>query len=119
MTFRADQYGTGSADTLVELATLEHPAWEDPIRVVNHPREGFTLTRTVDLEEQVFIAYPFSLVWPDRNPDQPFSGARFMINNVLATDGTDEPLVLAALFVVTWTRAMESPAPEGGRPARG
>jgi len=29
------------------------------------------------------------------------------------------PLVLAALFVVTWTRAMESPAPEGGRPARG
>ena len=28
-------------------------------------------------------------------------------------------LVLAALFVVTWTRAMESPAPEGGRPARG
>lgn len=97
MTFRADQYGTGSADALVELATLEHPAWGDPIRVVNHPREGFTLTRTVDLEEQVFIAYPFSLVWPDRNPEQPFAGARFMINNVVATDGSDEPLVLAAL----------------------
>lgn len=101
MTFRADQYGTGAADALVELATLEHPSWSDPIRVVNHPKEGFTLTRTVGegeaAEEQTFIAYPFALVWPDRNPDQPFAGARFMIGNVVATDGTDEPLVLAAL----------------------
>lgn len=99
--FRQDQYGTGSTDALVELATLEHPAWDAPIRVVSHPRERFTLTRTVGVGEgaevQTFIAYPFALVWPDRNPEQPFAGARFMINNVVATDGSDEPLVLAAL----------------------
>jgi len=29
------------------------------------------------------------------------------------------PLVLTGLFVVLWRRAMESPAPDGGRPARG
>lgn len=99
--FREDQYGPGATDALVELATLEHSSWDAPIRVVNHPKEGFTLTRTVGegeaAEEQTFIAYPFALVWPDRNPEQPFAGARFMINNVVATDGSDEPLVLAAL----------------------
>lgn len=95
--FREAQYGRGAADVVVELATLEHPAFDAPIRVVNYPREGFTLERTIGAEDQSFIAYPFSLTWPDRNPDQPFAGARFTINNVVATDGTDEPLVLAAL----------------------
>lgn len=99
--FREGQYGSGTGDVVVELATLEHDSWEEPIRVVNFPREGFTLVRTMgvgeDAEEQTFVAYPFALTWPDRNPDQPFAGARFTINNVVAQDGSDEPLVLAAL----------------------
>jgi len=97
MTLRSDQYGTGSADAVVELATLEHPSWDAPIRVVNHPKEGFSLSRLVGEETETFHAYPFALMWPDRNPDQPFAGARFSINNVVAQDGSDEPLVLAAL----------------------
>lgn len=91
--FRAAQYGPGSADILVELATLEHAAWVDPIRVVNHPQEGFTLVSLT----RTFIAYPFALSWPDHDPDQPFGSARFSINNVVAQDGSAEPLVLAAL----------------------
>lgn len=91
--FQAAVRGDGSSQILVELATLEHPSWAAPIRVVNVAEEGY---RLISLERE-FIAYPFGLVWPERNPDAAFSGAQFVINNVVAQDGTDEPLVLAAL----------------------
>lgn len=85
--------GDGSADILVELVTLEHPAFDAPIHVCNVAEEGYSLTS----KGRVFIAYPFALAWPEKDPDNPFSGAKFTINNVVAQDGTDEPLVLAAL----------------------
>lgn len=83
----------GSPDVVCELVTLEHDSFEAPIRAVNSLEEGFVLTSNGD----DYIAYPFSLSWPSQDPDQPFAGAKFSINNVVATDGTDEPLVLAAL----------------------
>lgn len=85
--------GDGSAEILVELATLDHPSWDDPIRVVNVAEEGYRLIS----QDREFIAYPFSPTWPEAGPDNAFAGAGFTINNVVAQDGTDEPLVLAAL----------------------
>jgi hypothetical protein len=91
--FQASVRGDGSAEILVELATLEHDDWAAPIHVVNVAEEGY---RLISLGRE-FIAYPFGVAWPERNPDSPFAGASFTINNVVAQDGTDEPLVLAAL----------------------
>lgn len=91
--FHAAVKGDGSADIIVELATLEHESWDAPVYVVNVAEEGY---RLVSLERE-FIAYPFDLSWPARDPDNPFGGARFTIGNVVAQDGSDEPLVLAAL----------------------
>ena len=85
--------GDGSAEITVELATIEHPDWDDPIRVVNLAEEGYNLVSL----GRTFIAYPFELSWPARDPDSPFEGGQFRINNIVARDGTDEPLVLAAL----------------------
>ncbi|MCY1649069.1 hypothetical protein OVA11_19015 [Caulobacter sp. SL161] len=85
--------GDGSSDILVELVTLEHPTFDAPIYVCNVAEEGYRLTS----QEREFIAYPFALSWPENGPDNPFSGAKFTINNVVAQDGTDEPLLLAAL----------------------
>ncbi|MDP1738919.1 MAG: DUF1833 family protein [Caulobacter sp.] len=94
---RESLYAPGSAEIVVELATLDHPSWVDPIRVVNYPVHGFELVSTVEAVARTFIAYPFALTWPARDPDQPFAGARFAISNVIAQDGSDDPLVLAAL----------------------
>lgn len=85
--------GPGSAEIPIELATLEHPSWSEPIRVCNYPEEGFSL----ESRGETFHAYPFALTMPARDPDGPFAGAGFRINNVVAQDGTNEPLVLSAL----------------------
>lgn len=91
--FHAAVKGDGSADIIAELVTLEHPSWDAPIHVVNIAEEGYRLTSL----GREFIAYPFGLSWPAHDPDKPFAGAQFTIGNVVAQDGTDEPLVLAAL----------------------
>ncbi len=85
--------GDGSAEILVELATLDHATWDQPIRVVNVAEEGYRLIS----QDREFIAYPFSPTWPEAGPDNAFAGARFSINNVVAQDGSDDPVVLAAL----------------------
>jgi hypothetical protein len=85
--------GNGSAEIPIELVTLEHPDWEEPIRVCNFAEEGFVLVS----RGHEFHAYPFELAWPTRDPDNPFAGGGLRINNVVAQDGTAEPLVLAAL----------------------
>lgn len=91
--FHAAVKGDGSADIIVELVTLEHASFDAPIRVVNVSEEGYRLTSL----GREFTAYPFSLSWPAHDPENPFAGARFTIGNVVAQDGSDEPLVLAAL----------------------
>lgn len=89
----AEQAGEGAGEIYYELAVLESDSFEAPLRVVNSHLEGFTLTSN----GEVYYAYPFGAVWPAQDPQQPFGGARFEINNVVAQDGTDEPVILAAL----------------------
>jgi hypothetical protein len=85
--------GDGDGEILIELATLDGEGWDEPLRVANLREEGTEVTS----RGEVFFAYPFALTWPSKDPEQPFGGARFVINNVVAQDGTDEPVVLAAL----------------------
>lgn len=93
--------GNGSAEIPVELATLEHPSWDEPIRVCNVAEEGYTLVS----QGRSFIAYPFEVTLPGRDPQSPFAGSGFRINNVVAQDGTDDPVVLAVLRgLPTWAR---------------
>ncbi len=91
--FHASVKGDGSADIVVELATLEHESWDAPVRVVNVAEEGYVLIS----QGRQFHAYPFSLSWPKRDPDNPFGGARFTIGNVVDQGNADDPVVLAAL----------------------
>lgn len=90
---RDELISDGYAEIYYELAIMEADEWDDPLRLVNSRLEGFTLTSG----GEVFYAYPFRCLWPDSDPEQPFGGARFEVNNVVAQDGTDEPVLLAAL----------------------
>lgn len=92
-TARRELIADGDGEIYYELAVLESDDWATPLRLVNSRQEGFTLQH----QGETFYAYPFRALWPQQDPSQPFGGARFEINNVVAQDGTDEPVVLAAL----------------------
>ena len=90
---RLELISDGFGEIYYELAVLESDDWDEPLRLVNSLQEGFTITS----QGAVFYAYPFRAIWPARDPGQPFGGARFEVNNVVAQDGTDEPVILYAL----------------------
>ena len=98
VTAREELYSDGYDGIYYELAVMEADGWDAPLRVVNTPVEGFTLKRFAGTEdEEIYYAYPFRALWPAADPAQPFGGARFEINNVVAQDGSDEPVLLYVL----------------------
>jgi hypothetical protein len=90
---RGDGEAAAGGALPLDLVTLEHPDWDEPVLLVNNGEEGF---RLVSLG-RTFIAYPFQVTWPKRDPDEPFGGAQMTINNVVADDDSDELLMLALL----------------------
>lgn len=90
---RAALYADDTGEMWHELVEITASGLAEPIRGVNAREEGFTLVNG----GQTYIAYPFELTWPARDATQPFQGARMVINNVVATDGSDEPVALNGL----------------------
>lgn len=96
-TAQAELLSDGYSEIYYELAVLDADNFDAPLRVVNDHTEGFTLTRTGEAGPETYYAYPFRCIWPQQDPGQPFGGGQFEINNVVAQDGSDEPIILIAL----------------------